>query len=151
MQVYKHVSSFPGNIKYKRFLQEAEIWHSKGCFHSTAKCVFWIMIRNAHLESRFEIRYFGPCVRQKTSRIVIWGAHLKSRFRCVLELRISNHDSQCFLAYTRSKYRILNRDSRCASRITIQITIQNTHFAVVWKPLNLIQEIQVHHQSDTSD
>ena len=100
-----------------------------GCFHTTAKCVFWIVIRNAHLESRFEIQYFGPCVRQKTSRIVIWDAHLKSRFRCVLELRISNHDSRCFLAYTRSKYRILNRDSRCASRITIQ----NTHFAVVWK------------------
>ena len=57
-------------------------------------------------------------------------------------MRISNHGPEVFSSYASQitnldviwrthgpKYRISNRDSRCASRITIQ----NTHFAVVWK------------------
>ena len=58
------------------------------CFHTTAKCVFWILIRNAHFELKFERRYFGPCVRQITSRCVIWNAHFKWRSRGVFQLRI---------------------------------------------------------------
>ena len=26
------------------------------CFHTTAKCVFWILIRDAHFELKFKIR-----------------------------------------------------------------------------------------------
>ena len=26
------------------------------CFHTTAKCVFWILIQNAHFELKFERR-----------------------------------------------------------------------------------------------
>ena len=106
------------------------LWNSLGhwmliydCFHTTAKCVFWIVIWDAHLESRFEIRYFGPCVRQITSRFVIWDAHLNSRSKGVFELRISNHESRRDLANTRSKIpyfeswfkmRISNHDSKYA-------------------------------------
>ena len=59
------------------------------CFHTTAKCVFWILIRNAHFELKFERRYFLPCVRQITLRCIIWNAHFKWRSRGVFQLRIS--------------------------------------------------------------
>ena len=49
--------------------------NASDCFHTRAKCVIWI--RNAHSELKFERRYFGPCVRQITSRCVIWNAHFK--------------------------------------------------------------------------
>ena len=90
-------------------------------FTRRQSAIFWIVIRDAHLESRFEIQYFRPCVRQITSRFVIWDAHLKSQSRGVFELRISNHESRRDLAYTRSqipyfeswfKMRISNHDSK---------------------------------------
>ena len=59
-------------------------------------------IWDAHLELKFERRYFGPCVRQITSRFVIWDAHLKSRSRGVFELRISQitQRNRCMNAMT---------------------------------------------------
>ena len=59
------------------------------CFHTRAKCVIWIWIRNAHFELKFKRRYFGPCVRQITSRCIIWNAHFKWRSGGVFKLRIS--------------------------------------------------------------
>ena len=86
----------------------------RGCFHTTAKCVFWIVIRNAHLESRFEIRYFGPCVRQK---------HRESWF----EMRISNHVSDVFWSYA-SQITILDVFWRTHSQNTVfWIVIQDAH------------------------
>ena len=68
--------------------------------------------------------------------------YAKSRRDSWFEMRISNHGPEVFSSYASQItnldvlwrthgpiYRISNRDSRCASRITIQ----NTHFAVVWK------------------
>ena len=55
------------------------------CFHTTAKCIFWILIRNRHFELKFDIQYFGPCVCQITSRCVIWNAHFKWRSRGVFQ------------------------------------------------------------------
>ena len=76
-----------------RHLVASILW-VKDCFHTTAKCVFWILIRNAHFELKFERRYFGPCVRQITSRCVIWNAHFKWRSRGVFHLRISQITQQ---------------------------------------------------------
>ena len=59
------------------------------CFHTRAKCVIWLLIRNAHFELKFGRRYFGPCVRQITSRCVIWNAHFKWRSGGVFKLSIS--------------------------------------------------------------
>ena len=72
------------------------------CFHTTAKCVFWILIRNAHFELKFGRWYFGPCVRQITSRCIIWNAHFEWRSRGVFQLRISQimHRNHCMNALT---------------------------------------------------
>ena len=64
-------------------------WYVLDCFHTRAKCVIWIWIRNAHFELKFERRYFGPCVRQITSRCVIWNAHFKWRSGGVFQLYAS--------------------------------------------------------------
>ena len=66
----------------------------KDCFHTRAKCVIWIWIWNAHFELKFERRYFGPCVRQITSRCIIWNAHFKWRSGGVFQLRISQITQQ---------------------------------------------------------
>ena len=107
--------------------------------HKCINCINWswnvtrtVFTRrqSAYFESWFEIRYFGPCVRQITSRFVIWDAHLKSRSRGVFELhvRISNHESRRDLAYTRSKIpyfeswfkmRISNHDSNHDSKYAL--------------------------------
>ena len=55
----------------------------------TAKCIFWILIRNAQFEIKFERQYFGPCVCQITSRCIIWNAHFKWWSRGVFQLCIS--------------------------------------------------------------
>ena len=49
-------------------------------------------------------------------------------------MRISNYVSRRDLAYTRSKVRLSNFNSKCAFRIKIQ----NTHFAVVWNSLRML-------------
>ena len=59
------------------------------CFHTRAKCAIWIIIWIAHFELSFEWRYFGPCVRQMTSRCVIWNGQFKWRSGGVFQLRIS--------------------------------------------------------------
>ena len=59
------------------------------CFHTRAKCVIWIWIRKAYFELKFKRRYFGPCVRQITSRCIIWNAHFKWWSGGVFQLRIS--------------------------------------------------------------
>ena len=104
-----------------------------GCFHTTAKCVFWIVIwiviRDAHLESRFKIQYFDRVYAKKHRES--WfemrnsKTHLRRDLRCASQITILD----VFWRTHGPKYCISNRDSRCA----FLITIQNTHFAVVWK------------------
>ena len=86
----------------------------KDCFHTTAKCVILILIWNAHFELKFERRYFGPCVRQITSWCVIWWSGPS------FKLRISNYESRCDLAYTRSKLPSFKSsfENLCAFQIT---------------------------------
>ena len=83
------------NLMYT-FIQVLKAYsiHHYDCFHTMAKCAFWILIRNAHFELKFERRYFRPCVCQITSRNVIWNAHLKSRSRGVFQLRFSQITQQ---------------------------------------------------------
>ena len=38
------------------WLHKCTLWHNLDCFHTTAKCVFWILIRDAHFELKFKIR-----------------------------------------------------------------------------------------------
>ena len=54
-------------------------------FTREQECVIWIIIWIAHFEWSFERQYFGPCVRQITSRCV----HFKWRSGGVFQLRIS--------------------------------------------------------------
>ena len=56
-----------------------------------AYTVFWILIRNAHFELKFERLYCGPCVRQITSRCT--------------EMRISNDVPEVFSSYASRKSR----------------------------------------------
>ena len=78
--------------------------------------VIWIWIRNARFELKFERGEFGPCVRQITSRCVIWNAQFKWWSRPSFELRISNYESRCDLVYTQSK--ILSLESSFELRIS---------------------------------
>ena len=75
------------------------------CFHTRAKCAIWIWIRNAHFELKFERQYFGPCVRQITSRCVIWNAHFKWRSGGVFKLHISQitQGNHCMNALTSNR------------------------------------------------
>ena len=73
------------------------------------------ILRSSHSYTYF-VAWFARIVTGKHLCTVIWDAHFKLLLR---------RD----LAYTRSFLRILNFNSKCASRIKIQ----NTHFAVVWK------------------
>ena len=87
----------------------------------TAKCVFWIVIRDAHLESRFEIRYFDR-------------VYAKSRRDSWFEMRNSKT--------------LLDRDLRCASQITnldvIGVhTVQNTVFGIVIQDAHLESQFKI--------
>ena len=73
------------------------------------------ILRSSHSYTDF-VAWFARIVLENTS--VPW-----------FEMRISNYVLRRDLAYTQSFLRILNFNSKCASRIKIQ----NTHFAVVWK------------------
>ena len=71
----------------------------KDCFHTTAKCVFWILIRNAHFELEFEWRSgssFEMCILNYALRCNL--AYTRSKipsFESSFELRISNYASRC--------------------------------------------------------
>ena len=45
--------------------------------------------QSAQFEWSFQRQYFGPCIRQITSRCVIWNAQFKRRSGGVFQLRIS--------------------------------------------------------------
>ena len=77
------------------------------------------ILRSSHSYTDF-VAWFARIVTGKHLCTVIWDAHFKLRFAT-------------WFAYTRSFLRILNFNSKCASRIKIQ----NTHFAVVWKQSKL--------------
>ena len=100
-----------------------------------AKCVY--------LESWFEMRILN----HDSKYGILDRVYAKSRRDSWFEMRISNHGPEVFSSYASQimnldviwrthgpEYRISNRDSRCASRITIQ----NTHFAVVWKQSKIL-------------
>ena len=40
------------------WLRESGLSPNKDCFHTTGKCVFWILIRNANFESKLERLYW---------------------------------------------------------------------------------------------
>ena len=74
------------------------------CFHTTAKCIIWIWIRNAHFELKIRKTVFWTvctpnhivmrnlkCAIQMMVRTIIWIAHFKLQ------------KSRCDLAYTQSK------------------------------------------------
>ena len=93
------------------------------------KCVFWIVIwiviRDAHLESRFKIRYFDRVYAKKHRESWFEMRNSKTHLKRASQITILD----VFWRTHGPKYRISNRDSICA----FLITIQNTHFAVVWK------------------
>ena len=105
-------------------------------FFQQTKAVFTLTASSAYFESWLEmlpilnhdskVQYFGTeCVHQKTSRIfdlTVCASQIHVSDFVILELRIWTITILCvfWAKYTRSKYCILNRDSRCASRITIQ-------------------------------
>ena len=69
--------------------------YNSDCFHTTAKCVFWIVIRDANLELKFEIRYLWTvCSAKSLSRFVI--------LRCASQITVTevyffSYDSRTFI------------------------------------------------------
>ena len=94
--------------------------------------------QSAYFESWFEMRILN----HDSKYCILDRVYAKSRRDSWFEMRNSktplDRDLRCASQITNldviwrthgPKYRILNRDSRCATRIKIQ----NTHFAVMWK------------------
>ena len=116
------------------------------CWRSVNKVTKTVFTRrqSAYFESWFEMRMLN----HDSKYSILDRVYAKSRRDSWFEMRISNHSPEVFSSYASlitnldviwrthgPKYRISNRDSRCASRITIQ----NTHFAVVWKQSKLLK------------
>ena len=75
------------------------------CFHTTAKCVFWILIWDAHFELKFKIR-----ILNKNSKYAFW-------------IKIQNTQNM--------PNHVAKRNLKCASQITVQrcfpVTILANH------------------------
>ena len=63
-------------IRFRLFSHDSKVSN----LNLNLKCAF---------ELKFERRYFGPCVRQITSRCIIWNPHFKWQSRGVFQLSIS--------------------------------------------------------------
>ena len=61
------------------------------CFHTTAKCVFWILIRDAHFELKFKIRKKTVCMPNHVAKRNLKCASQITVQRCFPVTILANH------------------------------------------------------------